>query len=622
MATSTLTGGIQTSAKTGNTMTPVTNQPAPLTPVKATEQPVITPPPAPTAPIVQSSTLAQNMQSDTKGFLDWANANLDAQTAAVAQKLLNTDEKNRTAEEANRLYQLELQKSKNDTKKTNALAGTSGTDTPTGDTTGVKGAGYWTYSGGKKKWVSTDGSNSGMSGQSSIDQENQDALDNFQKMTDKMLHGTFPLNPLQQAQLDAMRGQFEALIDAQKEANKQYEGSIQQAGLTGGRSRYAPEIMAGEVLNSVNVGIKKVAELDSKMTSALAQMQAGFQEANYTLVEKSYKAFTDAQKVKQDNLDKISEQIAEALKQTNEANQKEQESISDVLKSAVGAGASLEVQNAIRNATSLNDAIAAAGDYLAPTTGIVGEYALYKRQAIAAGQTPMDFNSYQTMDANRKARAAGVGSSLYTPQQEKIIERIDRTVSGSAAYTATQSMQTFVNNTLSALSQETGVGDIAAINQFQKVIDAGAVTRDQDVKLIQGAQSLADTLTMKINKLREGDQLSPELRAEMKQTVTDIYNAQLQAIGKDPFINAKKKELQRNGIDENDTIFGQLTGLQANTGSEIIQSEAKAEATLKGYLARFPDKQNDIANNIKIMEQQLGRSVSSSEFLEAFPEYK
>jgi hypothetical protein len=40
-------------------------------------------------------------------------------------------------------------------------------------------------------------------------------------------------------------------------------------------------------------------------------------------------------------------------------------------------------------------------------SGIIGEYLFYADQVKASGKQPLDFNSYQTMDANRKARANG-----------------------------------------------------------------------------------------------------------------------------------------------------------------------------------------------------------------------
>lgn len=156
-------------------------------------------------------------------------------------------------------------------------------------------------------------------------------------------------------------------------------------------------------------------------------------------------------------------------------------------------------------------------------------------------------------------------TSGYTEKQQKAITKINDSVSKNTTYAKTNSMRTFADNVIASLSQQTGVGDIAAINQFQKVIDEGAVTRDQDVVLIQGAQSLADQLKLKITKLQKGEQLSPTQRQEMRTLLDDLYNAQVRALMKDPYIKAKETEAKLNGITLTDTILGEL-GVLDRTG--------------------------------------------------------
>ena len=146
----------------------------------------------------------------------------------------------------------------------------------------------------------------------------------------------------------------------------------------------------------------------------------------------------------------------------------------------------------------------------------------------------------------------------YDEDQNKKISSIDSAISKNGTYVKTSNMRGYADSVLASLSQGTGTGDLAAINQFQKVIDEGAVTRDQDVKLIQDSQSLSNKLQTYAKKLAKGEQLSPELRSQMKTTVESIYGKQIEALAKDPFINAKKSELNRYNIDPNDTIIGEL----------------------------------------------------------------
>lgn len=88
--------------------------------------------------------------------------------------------------------------------------------------------------------------------------------------------------------------------------------------------------------------------------------------------------------------------------------------IPDLVKTATGNGAPASVIQSILKASDLSAAYGAAGDFAAGGTGMVGEYNFYKAQATAAGQKPVDFNTYQTMDANRKASATAAANAKYT----------------------------------------------------------------------------------------------------------------------------------------------------------------------------------------------------------------
>lgn len=198
-------------------------------------------------------------------------------------------------------------------------------------------------------------------------------------------------------------------------------------------------------------------------------------------------------------------------------------------------------------------------------TGIVAEYQYYADQERAAGRTPVDFNTYQNQDANRKRSVTNVyaGGGDYSSKQLADLTTFNENISKNATYAKTSSMRNYADNVIVALNAENGLSDIAAINQFQKVIDEGAVTRDQDVKLIQDANSLVGKLKQQIKKLEKGDQLSPEQRSQMKSLIESLYAAQVKALNNDPYIKAKKNEAGLKGFKPEDTILGELGGFQA-----------------------------------------------------------
>jgi hypothetical protein len=195
---------------------------------------------------------------------------------------------------------------------------------------------------------------------------------------------------------------------------------------------------------------------------------------------------------------------------------------------------------------------------------------------------------------NLGGAGGGAGGNKYTPAQNKTIDQINTGVSNNFSYKAVSSAMGFTNSVLASLSQQTGTGDIAAINQFQKVIDEGAVTRDQDVKLIQGAQSFVNSLKTKIKKLESGEQLSPELRQEMANAVVEIYKTKVNALKSDPYIGSQIDKAERNGISEEDTILGQLgsfgIAVSAQPDSQYIQEAQAAGIELTGQSNTTPQK--------------------------------
>jgi len=155
----------------------------------------------------------------------------------------------------------------------------------------------------------------------------------FNNATQKLQNGTFPLNPLQQAQLDALSRDFDELIKTQERANAVQEGVVKETGVL--RSEYTPEMEAGNVASVVKANIDKIAALDMKKRGALAQMQAGFESDNYKLMEASYKTLTDATKDQQKFLDDSHKAITDALqKQKDDEYKREQDKIKNDLESS------------------------------------------------------------------------------------------------------------------------------------------------------------------------------------------------------------------------------------------------------------------------------------------------
>lgn len=175
----------------------------------------------------------------------------------------------------------------------------------------------------------------------------------------------------------------------------------------------------------------------------------------------------------------------------------------------------------------------------------------------------------------------------YTAQQDKAIDSINNSVANSFTYKAVNGAKTFADGVLVSLQQKNGLSDISAINQFQKVIDEGAVTRDQDVKLVQGAQSLVNTLKTKIKKLEKGEVLGDDQRTTMANTVRALYEAKVRALNDDPYLQSQILKAERAGIDIDDTILGQLGTFSSSTEAGNSTQSADVSPELESLRNKY-----------------------------------
>lgn len=140
----------------------------------------------------------------------------------------------------------------------------------------------------------------------------------YQEYTSKVesiQNGTFPLNPTQQATINSIMSNFSQLRSAQEQANKAYVNATNQAGITSGRSRYAPEIQSGEVLQAVSAGIAKISKIEAEASQALVQAQTAFQKEDYEQATSAYDTLQKHLSAKTDQMTKLmdlSQKAAEA----------------------------------------------------------------------------------------------------------------------------------------------------------------------------------------------------------------------------------------------------------------------------------------------------------------------
>lgn len=175
-----------------------------------------------------------------------------------------------------------------------------------------------------------------------LNRQSDQAYNDYTSKIQSIQNGTFPLNPLQQSTINSIMQQFQGLVTAQKAANKNYTSAIGQANITSGRARYAPSIAAGEVQRSINAGIAKIAEIESKASAALVEAQTAFQKEDYAMATTAYETLQKHLDAKTETLTKMmdtaSKAASEARKQEFEMYkfgvEQEQKGIENTLKFA------------------------------------------------------------------------------------------------------------------------------------------------------------------------------------------------------------------------------------------------------------------------------------------------
>lgn len=168
-----------------------------------------------------------------------------------------------------------------------------------------------------------------------INSKTDQAFATYKQSMDQLQSGTFPLSPSEQAQVQALQGQIDAMSVTQKDANSRYQGGLTQVGISSGRARYAPEIQMGNFQGAVNAGLAKIRDIEMQGADSMSKLKEAFKEKNYAMINEQYEKMTGF-------LEKKSSQIASIMKMAQdheekmiELNQKaEQQQIENTLKMA------------------------------------------------------------------------------------------------------------------------------------------------------------------------------------------------------------------------------------------------------------------------------------------------
>lgn len=397
------------------------------------------------------------------------------------------------------------------------------------------------------------------------------------------------LNDNQKAIIKGISDTYQRLLNTQATMNANATGSTAvMQNLYG----FAGTDMSNKAIQGeAEKGAAKIADINSRMTSDIAKMTESLKADNLAQLKDAYKSYTDNSASLQREIDDQKQRaqvMADKAQQQKETAENAITNDINTFQAEVAKAGGAEDPIAYEKALANRDypsMVKAAGNIL--TGGIGGEYNIYKKDMLARKLVPLSFDAYQTADANRKAKIAAAGATRMggttglTKDELKVINGVNQVITSSPVFKTLQGAKTYADGVKASLAEGTGLGDIAAINQFQKVIDEGAVTRDQDVKLVLGAQTLANRLnTWKQRNLSTGEVMSPELRAQMNTAMEELVKVKEKRLLSSPEIASQLRIAEKTGISKDDTIIGAITSPVPTVGQEHAQSEEEAKKSV------------------------------------------
>lgn len=262
-------------------------------------------------------------------------------------------------------------------------------------------------------------------------QNNADALAATGKqVSDAILNiqnGVTPLTTAEQAQIQGLQSQFNQLIQDQQLQNTGATGTAQIRGYQTGAAEYDPLFQAKTIGTIVSAGAAKVADLQVKEAAAVAQMTQAFHDNDIKAIQSAWSTYDDAYKERQTTLQQTIKDSQAAIKDAQDAKiaadkvqyDEVTKPIQDIGLKAAELGATPDVLAKIKGATSVDEAITAAGDSIQSSTNPdIAQYLFYKQQATAAGTAPQSYEDYQKAQATlanqqaySKAYATAKGSA-------------------------------------------------------------------------------------------------------------------------------------------------------------------------------------------------------------------
>jgi hypothetical protein len=258
------------------------------------------------------------------------------------------------------------------------------------------------------------------------------------------------LSANEQQQITALQNMWDSAVASQKVANESYVAANSMASFrAGGQYDMSGSLAAAN--RAIQVGLNDVTSLQSQEQAAISAVENAFLQEDYKAVTDNLALHASLNNDMQSALNDIYNEVYKAQQDAITNKQAADEfiyttvtkPIQDTLATATSNGAPQAVKDAIQKAGTVQDAIAAAGDWLQSATGQLGDYLEYKRQLQAQGKPYEDYNSYvkdqADLAANEQIRIKSVEdqmTSLTTPVLTSMMSQLND-YNGQKYYTPT-----------------------------------------------------------------------------------------------------------------------------------------------------------------------------------------
>lgn len=409
-----------------------------------------------------------------------------------------------------------------------------------------------------------------------------------------------------QGQINNIEQKFAERKRQQEEINKRNEAANRNALLMGGvtgqgsSAQYAPVSSQGIMQAQETYGLQQIATLDSQEQDLIAQAVQAQEEGNFRIMEKKLELVQQKRKEKVDAAAKLNEQIAKRnLELQEQAMQIEKESaIADIY--ATGTTDTAEVLKQLRgsgvNATAkeVSDTIGLLSGI--GGTGIVGEYNFYRSQAKQLGQVPVDFSTYQNIDANRKKSiaSAGVGGTagLNSKQTQNFLSITNKFQADA-----------FINNAIKgqtaiAIADQVIADPNNAANQLKslytlvKNLDPDSAVREGEISLADKTQSYLASWGNSLSRINQGRVISPAAAVQLATATKELAQSWADTANR----RKTQYQSQANISGIGDAFNEYLSTSNLGFGGELIQTGQQAQQSIDSFITNNPAESDMIAN--------------------------